>query len=243
MVVTAKRVSDKSGLTVENRLLRSLPKEQLERLLPYMHVEKLSQSEIIYEAGDTIHDLYFPNTGVISLLSIGADGTAIEIGMVGNEGIVGAPFALRVDTMPYEAMVQTSSEVIKIKSDVIKSELKRHDALENLLLRYAYVLLTQVSQAVVCNRFHTIEKRLCCWLLVARKRVNSDTLLLTQEIIAHMLGIARTGVTAAAGALQKAGLISYSRGRIVILNPKEMEEFSCPCYEIIKNELDRFADD
>nr|QEO74509.1 Transcription regulator, crp [uncultured bacterium] len=207
-----------------------------------MHVMKLPQSRVIYEAGATVSNLYFPNDGMISLLSMNGDGTTIEVGMVGNEGVVGIPVVLRINTTPYGAMVQLPAEVIKIGGEVIKAEFGIRSSLEELLLCYTHVLLTQISQSVVCNRFHTIEKRLCRWLLVARDRVKTDTLHLTQEIIAHMLGISRTGVTNAAGALQKAGFIRYSRGRIVLLDRKAMEDFSCECYQIIKEEFQRFGD-
>lgn len=228
--------------SVENRLLKSLPEDQFERLMPHMHVMKLPQSRVIYEAGAKVSNLYFPNDGMISLLSMNGDGTTIEVGMVGNEGVVGIPVVLRINTTPYGAMVQLPAEVIKIGGEVIKAEFGTRSRLEELLLCYTHVLLTQISQSVVCNRFHTIEKRLCRWLLVARDRVKSDTLNLTQEIIAHMLGISRTGVTNAAGALQKAGFIRYSRGRILLLDRQAMEDFSCECYQITKEEFQRFGD-
>jgi CRP-like cAMP-binding protein len=235
MVVATNRVH------IENRLLSWLPEDQLKRLLPHMQVVRLPQSKILYESGATVNNLYFPNSGMISLLSMNGDGTTIEVGMVGNEGVVGIPIVLRINTTPYGAMAQLPSEVIKIKGEVVIAEFDRSGQLNELLLRYTHVLLTQISQSVVCNRFHTIEKRLCRWLLVARDRVKSDTLHLTQEIIAHMLGASRTGVTSAAGTLQKAGFIRYSRGRIVILNRKAMEDFSCECYQIVKDEFERFG--
>jgi CRP-like cAMP-binding protein len=226
--------------SVENRLLKSLRDDQFERLLPHMQVVRLPQSRVLYDAGATVNNLYFPNDGMISLLSVNGDGTTIEVGMVGNEGVVGIPVVLRISTTPYGAMVQIPAEVIRIKGEIVKAEFGRGGELHDLLLRYTHTLLTQISQSVVCNRFHTIEKRLCRWLLVARDRVKTDTLHLTQEIIAHMLGISRTGVTTAAGALQKAGYIRYSRGRITILDRKAMEEFSCECYQITKEEFARF---
>lgn len=235
MAVTANRES------VQNRLLKALPRDQFERLLPHMELVRMTQSKVLYEAGDTVHNLYFPNTGMISLLSMNGDGTTIEVGMVGDEGAVGIPVVLRIDTTPYGAMVQLPCEAVKIKGEIVKAEFDQRGRLDELLLRYTHVLLTQISQSVVCNRFHTIEKRLCRWLLVARDRVNTDTLHLTQEIIAHMLGTSRTGVTTAAGALQRAGFIRYSRGRIVMLDREGMEDFSCECYQITKDEFDRFC--
>lgn len=228
--------------SVENKLLRSLPEDQFERLLPHMQVAHLPQSKMIYEAGATVSDLYFPNDGMISLLSMNSDGTTIEVGMVGSEGVVGIPILLRISTTPYAAMVQLPCEVVKIRGDIVKAEFDRHGQLNELLLRYTHVLLTQITQAVVCNRFHTIEKQLCRWLLAAHDCVQSETLYLTQEIISHMLGISRTGVTNAAGALQKAGFISYSRGRILLLDRRGMEAFSCECYQIIKEECEGFIE-
>lgn len=235
MAATIERAS------VKNQLLRSLQDDQFERLLPHMQVMHLPQSRIIYDAGAMVNNLYFPNNGMISLLSMNGDGTTIEVGMVGNEGVVGIPVVLRINTTPYGATVQLAADVIKIKGEIIKAEFERNDQLKDLLLRYTYLLLTQISQSVVCNRFHTIEKRLCRWLLIAHDRVNSDNLRLTQEIIAHMLGISRTGVTTAAGALQKAGFIRYSRGQIVLLDRKAMEAFSCECYQLTTEEFERFS--
>lgn len=226
----------------ENRLLATLTEDELGRLYPHMEVIRLPQSKVLYEAGATVHNLYFPNNGMISLLSMNSDGTTIEVGMVGDEGVVGLPVILEIDTTPYGAMIQLTAEVIKIKGSVVKAEFSRGGRLNHLLLRYTHVLLTQIAQSVVCNRFHTIEKRLCRWLLIARDRVKSNNLSLTQEIIAHMLGISRTGVTTAAVSLQRAGLIRYSRGRIEILNPRAMEAAACECYQVIKEEFDRFID-
>ena len=226
----------------ENRLLATLTEDELGRLYPHMEVIRLPQSKVLYEAGAAVHNLYFPNKGMISLLSMNSDGTTIEVGMVGDEGAVGLPVILEIDTTPYGATVQLPAEVIKIKGSVVKAEFNRGGRLNHLLLRYTHVLLTQIAQSVVCNRFHTIEKRLCRWLLIARDRVNSNNLSLTQEIIADMLGISRTGVTMAAVSLQRAGLIRYSRGRIEILNSRAMEAAACECYQVIKEEFDRFID-
>lgn len=231
-----------SRVKPENRLLAALTEDELERLYPHMEVIRLPQSKVLYESGAKVHNLYFPNKGMVSLLSMNSDGTTIEVGMVGDEGVVGLPVILEIDTTPYGAMVQLTAEVIKIKGSVVKAEFSRGGRLHHLLLRYTHVLLTQIAQSVVCNRFHTIEKRLCRWLLIARDRVKTNNLHLTQEIIAHMLGISRTGVTMAAVSLQRAGLIRYSRGRIEILNPRAMEVAACECYQIVREEFDRFIE-
>lgn len=237
---THKDKSTHRPLKVENRLLAALPREELERLLPHMEVVHKSQGKIIYEPGATVDYLYFPNNGMVSLLSMNEDGTTIEIGMVGNEGVVGITYILQLKTAPYGMMVQLSADLIKIKGEVAEQEFKRGGVFNSLLLRYTHVLLTQISQSVVCNRFHPIEKRLCRWLLTAAYRLNTETLHLTQEIIGHMLGVPRTAVTMAAVGLQRAGLIRYSRGKIEFLDRKAIEAAACECHQIVREESERF---
>ncbi|MDT7540862.1 MAG: hypothetical protein QOE33_766 [Acidobacteriota bacterium] len=229
-------------IKVKNRLLSALPRDEFERLLPHMEVVHKSQGKIIYEPGATMDNLYFPNNGMISLLSMNEDGTTIEVAMVGNEGVVGLTYILQLKTTLYGAMIQLPSDLIKIKGEVAAAEFKRGGVFNSLLLRYTHLLLTQISQSVVCNRFHPIEKRLCRWLLTASYGLKLNTLHLTQEIIGHMLGVPRTGVTMAAVSLQRAGLIRYSRGKIEFVNREAMEAASCECHQIIKEELERFLD-
>ncbi|MCA1568626.1 MAG: Crp/Fnr family transcriptional regulator [Acidobacteria bacterium] len=222
--------------------MAALPHAEFERLLPYMKVVHSRQGKSIYEPGDRVDNLYFPNDGMLSLLSVNQDGTTIEIGMVGNEGVVGLSYILQLKTTPYEVMTQLPSTMIKIKGEFVTAEFKRDGMLNSLLLRYMHLLLTQISQSVVCNRFHPIEKRLCRWLLTASYRLKTDTLHLTQEIIGHMLGVPRTGVTMAAVSLQRAGLIRYSRGKIEFVDRKAIEAASCECYQIVIEEMERFLD-
>jgi len=229
-----------NSIQVQNKLLAALPQDELEQLLPNLEPVHLEKSEIIYVTGDAVKYSYFPNTGMISLLSTTESGATIEVAMVGQEGVMGIPPVLRINTTPYEAMVQITSEALRIKADSLVKEFDRGGTLQKLILRYTHVLLTQISQSAVCNRFHNIEKRLCRWLLVARDRIDSDYLDLTQEIIAHMLGTPRTGVTMAACALQKQGLISYARGKITILDRTGLEADACECYRIFKEEYDHF---
>ncbi|PYS87929.1 MAG: Crp/Fnr family transcriptional regulator [Acidobacteria bacterium] len=223
-----------------NRLLSALPDEEYRHLLPHLELIHLEKGEIIYMARDSIKYVYFPLTGMFSLLSTTESGSTVEVAMVGSEGIVGLPVVLSMDKVPYEVMIQLTSDTLRIEAEILRKEFDRGGRLHELMLRYTHVLITQISQSAVCNRFHTVEKRLCRWLLIARDRVNSNTIDLTQEIIAHMLGIPRTGVTMAAGALQRAGLIRYSRGKIEILDYQRLRDASCECYEIIKEEFDRF---
>ncbi|MBD1945516.1 Crp/Fnr family transcriptional regulator, partial [Coleofasciculus sp. FACHB-712] len=177
--------------------------------------------------------------GIVSLLSVLEDGSTVEAGMVGNDGMVGLPIILGGNKTSNRALVQVAGNGIRMKAEQLRSEFKRGGALQSLLLRYTQALLTQVSQGVACNRLHTIEERLARWLLTVQDRVESDQFPLTQEFIAQMLGTRRSGVTVAAGTLSKAGTIRYSRGKITILNQGDLEAISCECYGIIKAEFGR----
>lgn len=232
--------SSRERIRIENRLLAALPHEELERLLPHLEPVRLPRNRIVFLSGQPVRQAYFPNSGSISLLAINENGASIELCMVGNEGVVGVPIILKIDTMPYQAMVQLATDALMVKRAVLMNEFNRGGWLQTLMLRYTQVLLTQFAQAAVCNHFHPIEKRLCRWLLMAHDRMKSDTLTITQEMISQMLGIPRTGVTMAAGDLQRAGLIHYSRGKIVILNRTELETAVCECYGILRNEFDQF---
>lgn len=239
---TVKNKTTFNHVKVENRLLAALPREELERLLPHMEVVHKGQGKILSEPGATVDTLYFPNNGMVSLLTVNEDGTTIEVGMVSNEGVVGLPYILQLRTTPYGVRIQLPADLIKIRGEVAAAEFRRGGAFQSLILRYTHLLLTQISQSVVCNRFHPLEQRLCRWLLTASYRLKSDTLHLTQEIIGHMLGVPRTGVTMAAMSLQRAGLIRYSRGKIEFVNRKAVESASCVCYQTVKEEMDRFLD-
>ncbi|HEX7317504.1 MAG TPA: Crp/Fnr family transcriptional regulator [Pyrinomonadaceae bacterium] len=223
-----------------NKLLAALSEEEYERLLPRAELVQVEKGEILYMAGDMIEQIYFPLTGMVSLLSTTGSGATIEVAMVGSEGVVGLPVVMSIDKTPYEVMVQMAGAAIRTRANEAREEFNRGGRLHDLMLRYTHALITQISQSAVCNRFHTVEKRLCRWLLIARDCINSNTIDLTQETIAHMLGIPRTGVTMAAGSLQRAGLIRYSRGKIVIINHEKLRASSCECYEIIKEEVDNF---
>jgi CRP-like cAMP-binding protein len=228
---------------IANRILSNLPREEFVRLLPHMEHVQIEREEILYNAGDDVQYAYFPNSGMISLLSTTEAGSTIEVAMIGDEGVVGIPVILRMNKIPYDAMIQISIDAIKIRGNVLREEFDRGGEFQDRMLRYIHTLVAQISQSAVCNRFHTVEKRLCRWLLVAHDRVKSETLDLTQEIIAHMLGTPRTGVTMAAVALQRAGVITYSRGRITILNRPRMESMTCECYQIVKESVDSYLED
>lgn len=225
---------------VNNRLLSALPHAEYQRLQPHLELVHFSKCKTLYEIGDLISHAYFLNSGMGSLLSVAQNGATVEIAMVGNEGMVGIPIILRIQKAPYRIMVQVPGDALRIKAQVIYAEFKRGRDLQDLLLTYTHTLLTQISQSALCNRFHTVEKRLCRWLLTTHDRVQGDTFHLTQEIISFMLGTPRTRVTMAAGVIQEAGLIRYKRGKITIIDRPGLEQSACECYRIVANSLDHF---
>lgn len=224
-------------LGIGNRILATLSEEEFSRISHHLETVHFEKGELVYLMGDKISHAYFPINGLFSLLSTTETGSTLEVAMVGNEGVVGLPTILRRELIPYEVIVRIRTEAIKIRSEALQEEFDKGQALQDGLLRYLSVLITQISQSVICNRFHTLEEALIRWLLTVQDRLNSQTLNFTQETISHALG-PRTGVTTAAGALQKAGMISYSRGKIVILDRPGLEARSCECYRIVHNEFD-----
>ncbi|MGI8656715.1 MAG: Crp/Fnr family transcriptional regulator [Pyrinomonadaceae bacterium] len=202
----------------------------------------LVQGTVLYEPGDTIHRAYFLLSGIASLLSVTEDGLSLEVGMIGNEGIVGIPLILGFNKAPYEVMMQITADTLEIKADVLKREFNRSEGLRNLLLRYTHALLCQIAQLAVCNRFHTVEQQFCRWLLTSRDRVHSDTFHFTQEFISQMLGVPRTNITMTAGELQRKNLIRYTRGNVTITDHQGLEAASCECYRVMKEEIGGFLD-
>lgn len=224
-------------LTSRNRLLAALPRLEYERLRPNMELVHLPKGKVIYEAGDSVRQAYFLTQGMVSLLSTTDEGQTVEVAMVGDEGMVGIPAVLSANPTPYKVQVQIPADAMRLSGASLKEEFDRCGQLQRLLLRFIHMLLTQVSQSAVCNHYHTVEERLCRWLLITCDRVRSDTFHLTQESIAQMLGAPRTSVSEAAGAMQKLGLIGYSRGRILILDRKGLEAAACECYRIITDQI------
>jgi CRP-like cAMP-binding protein len=218
---------------VANRLLAALPRKEYERLLPGLETVQLAKGETIYNAGDTVRYVYFPAGAVVSLISMTQDGNTIEVALVGDEGVVGVSAVLGAKRTPYQAVVQVGGEALRIKADVLKEEFQHNETLQDMLLCYVYLLLTQVIQSAVCNHFHSAQQRLCRWLLLTSDRARTDSLPLTQEFISHMLGTPRTSVTAIAKELQDAGLISYSRGQITLLDRPGLEAAACECYQVV----------
>jgi CRP-like cAMP-binding protein len=227
---------------IGNKILASLPHEEFARFSNHLKTVHLEKGQVVYIAGDKIRHAYFPVKGLLSLISTTENGSTVEVAQVGNEGMVGLPTILRKEMIPYEVAIQLPTEAFKIRVQGLQEEFDKGQALHDVMLRYLHVLITQISQATICNRFHNLEEALSRWLLIAHDRVNSNSLHFTQETISHALGVPRTGVTMAAGALQKAGLISYSRGRIVVLDRPGLEDKSCECYRIIHDELNSFLE-
>ncbi|HEX8283493.1 MAG TPA: Crp/Fnr family transcriptional regulator [Pyrinomonadaceae bacterium] len=223
----------------KNRLLARLPPEEYGRVLPHLGRVSFPLGQVVYESGGRMEHIYFPTSAIVSLLYTMENGSSAEMGMAGREGLVGVALFMGGDTMPNRAVVQSAGGAVRMRARLLREEFARGGAFQRLLLRYTQALLTQMSQTAVCNRLHGIEQQLCRWLLLSRDRLDSDELVMTQELIANMLGVRREGVTAAAGRLQEQGLISYVRGRIQILDRRGLEAAVCECYKVVKDEYDR----
>ena len=195
--------------------------------------------EALYEPGVQMHHVYFPTTSIVSLLYVMENGASAEIAVVGNEGIVGVSLFMGGETTPSRAVVQSAGHAYRLKGQLLKDEFFRAGPMQRLLLRYTQALLTQMAQTAVCNRHHSLDQQLCRWLLLSLDRLHSNELIMTQELIANMLGVRREGVTEAAGNLQRAGLIEYNRGHITMLDRPGLEARSCECYAVVKHEFDR----
>jgi CRP-like cAMP-binding protein len=223
----------------QNHLLEALPASDYERLAPHLELISLKLGEVLYEPGVRLRYVYFPTTSIVSLLYVMEDGASAEIAIVGNEGILGISLFMGGETTPSRAVVQSAGYGYRLKAQLLKDEFQRFGPMLHLLLRYTQALITQMAQTAVCNRHHSVDQQLCRWLLLSLDRLASNELSMTQELIANMLGVRREGVTEAAGKLQEAGLISYRRGRITVLDRPGLEARSCECYEVVKKELDR----
>jgi CRP-like cAMP-binding protein len=224
---------------IENRLLAALPRDDYERLLPSLQKVSFSLGEVVYEFAAQLDYVFFPTTAIVSLLSTMENGSSAEMGLTGNDGVVGIALFMGGGTMPNRAVVQSAGEAIRLKAKVLQDEFALGGKFQQLLLRYTQALITQISQTAVCNRLHSVEQQLCRWLLLSHDRLKSDELIMTQELIADMLGVRREGVAVAAGNLQDAQAISYVRGRIKILDRQTLEETACECYRVVKDEFDR----
>ena len=223
----------------QNHLLAALPATDYGRLLPHLELVPLPLAWAVYEAGDAQGYVYFPTTSIVSLLYVMEDGSSAEIAVVGNEGLVGIALFMGGESTPSRAVVQSAGYGYRLRASVLKTEFGQGGDLQHLLLRYTQALITQMAQTAVCNRHHAVEQQLCRWLLLSLDRLPSNELTMTQELIANMLGVRREGVTEAAGKLQAAGLIHYSRGKIVVLDRPKLEADVCECYAVVKREYNR----
>lgn len=218
----------------KNRILTGLPREQYDSLFSNLTPVSLHHHQVLYDAGDDIRRAYFINDGMASLMCITTEGNSIEVGNVGNEGMVGIPVLLRHVTSPQQVVVQVPGEALAVTTDILKREFNKEGELKNRLLSYTQALVTYMSQLGVCNHFHTVDKRLCRWLLISSLQIQSQSFHLTHDALSQVLGTGRTGVTMAANKLQKAGLIQYHRGQITILNYAGLEAACCDCYQITR---------
>jgi CRP-like cAMP-binding protein len=223
----------------QNHLLAALPAGDYERLVPHLELIPLKLGEVLYEPGVQLRYVYFPTTSIVSLLYVMEDGASAEIAIVGNEGILGISLFMGGETTPSRAVVQSAGYGYRLKAQLLKDEFQRFGPMLHLLLRYTQALITQMAQTAVCNRHHSVDQQLCRWLLLSLDRLPSNKLTMTQELIANMLGVRREGVTEAAGKLQVAGLIRYSRGDITVLDRPRLEAQCCECYQVVKTEFDR----
>jgi CRP-like cAMP-binding protein len=220
-----------------SQLLSSLPERA--PWLSQLEQVDLPLGRVLYESSSKLTHVYFPTTSIVSLLYVMENGASAEIAVVGNEGIVGISLFMGGDSTPSRAVVQSAGGGLRLKANILMHEFNRAGPMLHLLLRYTQALITQMSQTAACNRHHSLDQQLCRWLLLSLDRLDSNQLVMTQELIANMLGVRREGVTAAAGHLHKAGIINYQRGRITVLNRALLEQRTCECYAVVKKEYDR----
>jgi CRP-like cAMP-binding protein len=222
----------------QNKLLAALPDDEWTRWQPQLEAVDMPLGQVPYESGSTLSHVYFPTTAIVSLLYVMEDGASAEIAVVGYEGLVGISLFMGGESTPSRAVVQSAGQGFRLSSQAIKDDFGRAPVL-HLFLRYTQALITQMAQTAVCNRHHSLDQQLCRWLLLSLDRLSGNELVMTQELIANMLGVRREGVTEGAMKLQEAGLIRYSRGRITVLNRHGLEARTCECYAVVKKEYDR----
>jgi CRP-like cAMP-binding protein len=227
----------------QNHLLAALPTAEFEALVAHLELVPMRLGQMLYEPGEQLQHAYFPTTSIVSLHYVMESGASAETAGVGNEGMLGVSLFMGGDTTPSSAVVQTAGHAYRLERRLLKQEFERGGLLQRLLLRYTQALLTQIAQTAVCNRHHSLEQQLCRWLLLTLDRLPSNELVMTQELVASMLGVRREGITVAAGDLQRAGYISYRRGHIAVLNRSGLEASTCECYAVVKKELNRLLSD
>jgi len=225
--------------STRNHLLAALPDEDFARVNSHLELVSLELGQVLYESGDRMTHIYFPTTAIISLLYIMQNGGTAEIGIAGNNGLVGIALFMGGDTTSNRAVVQSAGEAVRMEAAALRAEFKRGGVFQDISLRYTQALMTQISQTAVCNRLHNVEQQLCRWLLINHDQLPADKLVMTHDLIANMLGVRREGVSVAAGHLQDLGVIEYSRGTVHILDRKGLERVCCECYKVVSDEYDR----
>jgi len=223
----------------ENRLLAALPEAAWRRWQPHLELVNMTLGRVLYESGGKLSHVYFPTTAIVSLLYVMEDGASAEIAVVGHDGVVGVSLFMGGESTTSRAVVQSAGHGYRLRSSLMMQEFNRGGPALHLLLRYTQALITQMAQTAVCNRHHSLDQQLCRWLLLSLDRLRSKELVMTQELIANMLGVRREGVTEAAGNLQKEGLIRYRRGHITVLDRAGLEQRTCECYAVVKKEYER----
>jgi CRP-like cAMP-binding protein len=223
----------------QNHLLAALPDAEWSRWQPHLELVNMPLGKVLYESGGKLGHVYFPTTAIVSLLYVMEDGASAEIAIVGHDGVVGVSLFMGGESTTSRAVVQSAGHGYRLKSSLMMLEFNRGGPALHLLLRYTQALITQMAQTAVCNRHHSLDQQLCRWLLLSIDRLHTDELVMTQELIANMLGVRREGVTEAAGNLQKDGLIRYRRGRIAVLDRARLEQRTCECYAVVKTEYER----
>lgn len=225
----------------QNHLLAALTAAERERLYPHMELATVALGQVLHERDAAIDDVYFPTDSIVSLLYVMEDGASAEISVVGHEGVTGVGLCMGADRSAAQAVVQSAGYAYRLNGAVLRDEFRRNGNLHDRVLRYSQALLSQIAQTAVCNRHHTVDQQLCRWVLLSLDRLPSNKLIMTQQLIANMLGVRREGVTEAAGKLQKAGVIRYSRGRIAVIDRARLEELACECYSVVRREFDRLV--
>lgn len=237
--MTPASAAPESPAPEQNHLLAALSPQERARLYPHLRLVPMPLGKVLYESGAVQRSVYFPTDSIVSLLYVMESGASAEISVVGNEGLIGIALFMGGETTPSRAIVQSAGHAYRLVGQRLKEEFHRNGGMQLLLLRYTQALITQMAQTAVCNRHHSVDQQLCRWLLLSLDRLASNELVMTQELIANMLGVRREGVTEAAGKLQKQGAIRYSRGRITVLDRPRLEQLCCECYAVVKRESDR----
>jgi len=237
------RAIEKSIFAPANHLLAALSSSELGRLASHLRRVKLKENQILFDVEEEVHQVHFVESGIVALISITDEGDSIGTGIIGFEGIVGIPSAMRFHRAPFRAQVQTPGEAFTLDGQTLRQEFKKDGSLQEVILCFTHTLVAHFAHSIACNHFHTVDKRLALWLLMTRDRLQGNTFQLTHKFLSDMLGTSRSDVTRAAGELQKAGVINYKRGNITILKDDELENAACACYRVMREEIEMFLEE